>query len=372
MKAALTILFVLFLYGPAAAQDLPPDILADQYLLEATKALENGNPQGALQAFGKIEALDTEPPLEFAYFYGKLLVENGTALDDLLKGQSLLKSYVISIEKDSEHYTPTLELLSAVGSKLEKAEAARRAEQRRQEQLAKLKDQLPQFLADLMVSVQGGTFTMGGCMLLEQGEHCPDDQKPAHQVRVSSFEISKYKVTQELWEAVMGQNPSRFKSCPQCPVDVVSWNDVQAFLRKVNAQTGEKYRLLTEAEWEYAARGGQHSQGYRYAGSNNPSAVAWYSENSDDKGHPVGQKQANELGLYDMSGNGLEWVEDCWHESYAGAPSDGRAWEGGNCGQRVLRSNSMISYRPSLSSRSRNKPGRVGYDYGFRIARSLS
>ena len=132
MNRVLTLLFVLTLCDPAVAQDLPPDILADQYLLEATKALESGDPRGALRAFGKIEALDTEPPPEFAYFYGKLLVENSTALDDLLKGQSLLKSYVISIEKDSEHYTPTLELLSVVGAKLEKAEAKRRAEQQRQ------------------------------------------------------------------------------------------------------------------------------------------------------------------------------------------------------------------------------------------------
>ena len=118
MKRVLTLLFVLIFCGPGVAQDLPPDILADQYLLEATKALESGNPQGALRAFAKIEALDTEPPPEFAYFYGKLLVENSIGLDGLLKGQSLLKQFVLSIEKDSEHYTPTLELLSAVELKL--------------------------------------------------------------------------------------------------------------------------------------------------------------------------------------------------------------------------------------------------------------
>ena len=107
MKTALTFLFVLIFCGSASTQDLPPDILADQYLLEATKALENGNPQGALWAFGKIEALDTEPSLDFLFFYGKLLVENSTALDGLLKGQSLLKQFVLNIDKDSEHYPPT-------------------------------------------------------------------------------------------------------------------------------------------------------------------------------------------------------------------------------------------------------------------------
>ena len=308
MKTALTSLLVLFLCGPAAAQDLPPDILADQYLLEATKALENGDPQRALQAFGKIEALDTELPAEFAYFYGKLLVENSTALDELLKGQSLLKQFVLSIEKDSEHYTSTLELLSAVGTKLEKAEAEK-------QRLAKLKARLPQLLANLqknMVHVQGGTFTMG-CRP-ERGE-CDPDERPAHRVQVSGFEISKYEVTQELWEVVMGENPSRFEGCAQCPVENVSWDDVQKFLKNLNL-TDEQYRLPTEAEWEYAARGGQQSQNYKYAGSDNLGTVAWYAGNSGDKTHPVGQKQPNELGLYDMSGNALEWAQDWYGRDY--------------------------------------------------------
>ena len=307
MKTALTSLLVLFLCGPAAAQDLPPDILADQYLLEATKALENGNPQGALRAFGKIEALDTERPAEFAYFYGKLLVENSTALDELLKGQSLLKQFVLSIEKDSEYYTPTLELLSAVELKLERAEAERQA---------KLEVRLLPLLANLnmqMIHVAGGTFTMG--CTPEQGDDCYDREKPAHRVRVSSFEISKYEVTQELWEAVMGENPSRFKGCAQCPVENVSWDDAREFLKNLNL-TDEQYRLPTEAEWEYAARGGQQSQDYKYAGGDNLGTVAWYAGNSGDKTHPVGQKQPNELGLHDMSGNALEWVQDWYGRDY--------------------------------------------------------
>ena len=122
MKAALGFLIALLLYGPVSAQDLPPDILADMYLLEATKALEDGEAQEAIRAFGKIEALDTEPPPEFAYFYGKLLVENGATFNDLLKGQRLLKSYVLRVEKDSEHYTQTLELLSDASRKLRRIE----------------------------------------------------------------------------------------------------------------------------------------------------------------------------------------------------------------------------------------------------------
>jgi formylglycine-generating enzyme required for sulfatase activity len=165
-----------------------------------------------------------------------------------------------------------------------------------------------------MVYVQGGTFTMG--CTSEQGNDCESDEKPTHQVTLSSFYINKYEVTQALWSAVMGSNPSRFKGCDQCPVEQVSWNAVQEFIRKLNAMTGRRYRLPTEAEWEYAARGGRNSRGYKYSGSNNPGQVAWFRDNSSDKTHPVGQKQANELGLYDMSGNVYEWCSD-WYGDYS-------------------------------------------------------
>ena len=168
-------------------------------------------------------------------------------------------------------------------------------------------------------------------------------------MQVRDFEISKYEVTQELWAAVMGENPSHFTGCGQCPVESVSWEDIQEFLGKLNAGGGG-YRLPTEAEWEYAARGGQQSRGYKYAGGNNPSSVAWYGENNGNKTHQVGQKQANELGLYDMSGNVGEWVQDCSHDSYQGAPSDGRAWESGECGHRVLRGGLLLTLEADATS----------------------
>ena len=158
-----------------------------------------------------------------------------------------------------------------------------------------------------MVYVEGGTFTMGATS--EQRSDAYSNEKPTHQVTVSSFSIGKYEVTQEEWQAVMGSNPSYFKGTKR-PVEEVSWNDCLEFIRKLNAMTGKQFRLPTEAEWEYAARGGNRSRGYKYAGSNMIDNVAWYDGNSGDKTHVVGQMAPNELGLYDMSGNVYEWCYD--------------------------------------------------------------
>lgn len=164
-----------------------------------------------------------------------------------------------------------------------------------------------------MIAVKGGTFTMGATS--EQGSDAYDWEKPTHQVTLSDYYIGETEVTQALWKAVMGSNPSDF-SGTNLPVEWVSWDDCQTFITKLNQLTGKNFRLPTEAEWEYAARGGQKSRGYKYAGSNTLSDVAWYTDNSDSKTHPVKQKQANELGLYDMSGNVWEWCQD-WLGSYS-------------------------------------------------------
>jgi formylglycine-generating enzyme required for sulfatase activity len=162
-----------------------------------------------------------------------------------------------------------------------------------------------------MVRVEGGTFMMGS-PTTEQGG---SEDECQHSVRVGTFYIGKYEVTQAQWKAVMGSNPSHHKGCNDCPVEQVSWDDVQVFVKKLNSLTGKKYRLPTEAEWEYAARGGGNSKGFTYAGSNTPGSVAWYSDNSGRETHPVGRKTPNELGLYDMSGNVFEWCQNIY-EAY--------------------------------------------------------
>ena len=163
-----------------------------------------------------------------------------------------------------------------------------------------------------MVKVEAGTFMMGATSEMKDSYGW---EKPVHQVTLTNdYYMGKYEVTQALWEAVMGSNPSYFKG-DNLPVEKMSWKDCQRFISKLNSMTGRKFRLPTEAEWEYAARGGKKSRGYQYSGSSNISDVAWYDGNSGDKTHPVGTKQANELGIYDMTGNVLEWCQD-WYGSY--------------------------------------------------------
>jgi formylglycine-generating enzyme required for sulfatase activity len=215
-----------------------------------------------------------------------------------------------------------------------------------------------------MVFVQGGTFTMG--CTSEQGSDCYDDENPAHRVTVSSFNIGKYEVTQAQWKAVMGSNPSNFKG-DNLPVERVSWNEVQEFIRKLNAKTGKKYRLPTEAEWEYAARGGNKSKGYKYSGSSNINDVAWFDGNSGSTRHTVGTKLPNELGIYDMSGNVYEWCSD-WKGDYsASAQQDPTGVSSGS--NRVNRGGSWcsgaqfcrVAYRYSYS------PGYSSNNLGFRL-----
>ena len=218
-----------------------------------------------------------------------------------------------------------------------------------------------------MIRVEAGTFTMGATTEMKDPW---DDEKPTHQVTLTNdYYIGKYEVTQALWKAVMGKNPSNFKG-DNLPVEEVSWNDCQKFISKLNSITGKTFRLPTEAEWEYAARGGKKSRGYQYSGSNNLSDVAWYTDNSGSKTHTVGSKQANELGIYDMSGNVYEWCQD-WKGSYSSSSQVNptgdnsgsiRVFRGGSWGSTARSCRSSYRNNSTLDSRS--------YDLGLRLVLS--
>jgi formylglycine-generating enzyme required for sulfatase activity len=228
-----------------------------------------------------------------------------------------------------------------------------------QDPLGKQQQQLIERLVGKMIKISTGRFQMGG------NEYA--NEKPIHNVNIAAFKLGEFEVTQQQWQTVMGSNPSYFDNCINCPVENVSWNDIQSFLKRLSDQTGQLFRLPSETEWEYACRSGGRAQ--TYCGGNQVDDLAWHYKNSSSKTHPVGRKQANALGLYDMSGNVWEWVQDCYHDSYQGAPSYGIAWESANCDRRVLRGGSWSTNAISTRSFNRGRSTASGRtNYGFRLA----
>jgi formylglycine-generating enzyme required for sulfatase activity len=306
-----------------------------------------------------------------------------------------IEAYESYLEKDYKlHETEAHERISV----LEELEAKRRTEQKTKDKAAALAAEARRAkeaeaeqkrLAEeaqkndpfhhLMIPIKGGSFSMGSNMV--------DNEKPVHQVTVPDFNLCKYLVTQAQWKQIMGNNPSHNEG-DGLPVEMVSWFDVQEFLKKLNKKTGKTYRLPSEAEWEYAARGGQLSKGFEYAGSNDLNEVGWFREYSSDKPlsgewgndkiivnngktHPVGQKKPNELGLYDMSGNVYEWCEDDWHDNYKLAPNDGSAWvDTPRDAARVIRGGDSSMYSSGCSNAHRldSEPDNREYFIGYRLA----
>lgn len=227
--------------------------------------------------------------------------------------------------------------------------------------------------ADL-VRVEGGTFIMG--CTAEQGSDCMSAEEPAVPISVSTFYLSKYEVTQSLWVTVMGENPSDQQGCGNCPVEGISWEDAQFFIQNLSTKTGTQYRLPTEAEWEYAARGGEQSRGTKYSGSASVDEVAWCGVYRDGNTHPVGQKAANEIGLFDMSGNVAEYCED-WYsgDTYRliDRPNTSNPQGPDRGNNRVMRGGSFNSHAKNcrVSYRTYNRPdNRLLEGCGLRIARS--
>ena len=215
-----------------------------------------------------------------------------------------------------------------------------------------------------MVFIDGGTFQMGS----DKGSRI---ESPIHPVTVKGFYMGQNEVTQKQWQDVMGVNPSHYTECLNCPVEGVSWDDIQEFLAKLNKKSGKNYRLPTEAEWEFAACGGIASKGYEYSGSNNADEVAWYKSTSNEKTHPVGQKKPNELGLYDMSGNVQEWCSDYFSNNYYLESPQNNPKGPAKTNAHVLRGGSWDCSRSDVrnSSRGGTFPFDKGSYYGFRICK---
>jgi len=236
------------------------------------------------------------------------------------------------------------------------------------EQLKRPKNLILKDLINNMVLVDGGSFMMG-CSN-EQSNNCDKDETTVHRVVLSRFKIGKFEVTRSQWLEVMDKSRSTFNSCNQCAVSNVSWNDIQVFIKKLNKLTLKHFRLPTEAEWEFAARGGILSRGFEYSGSNDLDSVAWYDRNSKLSVKKVGQKNSNELGLYDMSGNVWEWCSDWYGENYYSesivdnpiGPMYGE--------DRVVRGGSWIvgPRNHRVAYRARESPDKRESYIGFRLA----
>jgi formylglycine-generating enzyme required for sulfatase activity len=325
-----------------------------------------------------------------------ILEKNKQIPSILTDTEKLIMSYISRLLADNDNirvstYITTVKVLHTEAEKKESVEMEKRKEEeerkekekqekeehdrlqqlREEESLRRQKEQEKQktftnSIGMKFVLIPAGEFMMGS------NEY--DSEKPVHNVTISKpFYLGVYPVTQREWKAVIGDNPSGFKG-DDLPVENISWHDVQEFIKKLNEKENiDKYRLPSEAEWEYAARAGTTT---RYSFGDDESKIgeyAWYWENSGNKTHPVGQKQSNPWGLYDMHGNVWEWVQDKYHNGYDGAPIDGSAWEDGGGALRVARGGSW--YGTARYCRSANRfddaPGLRGSNLGFRLLQEL-
>jgi len=218
------------------------------------------------------------------------------------------------------------------------------------------------------VWVQGGRYKMGCGSWTSD---CNETEKPVHTVCVNGFWIGKYEVTQGQWRRLMGDNPYFFQECgDNCPVEFVSWDEVEKFARKLSQNAGYTFRLPTEAEWEYACRSGGKSE--KYSGGDNADAVAWYAGNSGGRTHPVGQKRPNGLGIYDMSGNIGEFCQDWYDKDYYGRSPRNNPLGPSSNGHRVIRGGGWNTYRASYercASRDWTNPIGRSHNEGFRLVR---
>ena len=373
----------------ASPDELPPAIQADRYLLEAKIGMENNDYESAVDSLERFLTVATKHGIEipdvFWFTHAQALQRQGHSA----RAVESVKRYLIAAGQEGKHYLAALELL-AVAEKLPSTPAPVVAPQAPAMEADAADTRHSKVFADAlasggtgpdMVIVPNGSFRMG-CLLDDNS--CFRNEKPVHNVRISQqFALSRYEVTFAQWDACVsvggcrGYHPDdEGWGRGNLPVINVSWDDARAYVSWLSKESGKAYRLPSESEWEYAARAGSTT---KYSWGN---AIGTNRANcdNDDCGDsweytaPVGSFAPNAFGLYDMHGNVWEWVEDCWNDTYSGAPADGSVWRIGDCAGRVLRGGSWSYYPRSLRAalRIRNSSGLRFSSLGFRVARTLA
>ena len=357
----------------SAAQELPPEMQVDRLLVQAAREIDGGEHWSAVVTFERILAVSEEHGLEIPaeFWFRQAGVLQGAGLHE--RAIEASTRYLQEAGREGEHYRAALELLDA--AEIDLAEA-RRAEARARAAAERAEREIAAAVPEMVV-IPAGTFRMG----CPTRRRCEKDEKPVREVRVSSFELAKYELTFAQWDVCTEYGPCR--SVPDegwgrgdRPVVNVSFDDVQTYLGWLSRATGGPFRLPSEAEWEYAARAGTETR-YSWGddiGTNRANCDGCGSQWDDRETAPVGSFDPNPFGLYDMHGNVWEWVQDCWNDSYRGAPSDGSPWLRGSCDRRVARGGSWGAFPGSVRAAVRSG-GSTGYriDFvGFRVARSLT
>ena len=340
----------------AQDKELSPEIQLDLLISSAIKDMEAERWEDAVQNFEKALNLGVNLPGEIHFLYGKALLKSGNYEYSL----SSLTNYLTLVGREGKHYEDTITLI--VEAKNKQDEHKRRTTESKQQLTTTAKE-----TEDGMMFVKGGCYDMGD--IFDTGA---SDEKPVHRVCVGDFYLGKTEVTQKQWDDIVGRNPAKFE-CGDCPVERVSWNSVQDFIKKLNEKTGMNYRLPTEAEWEFAARSGGYKE--QWAGTNNKEEIGeyiWYGYTAKGRTHAVAGKTPNGIGLYDMMGNVWEWCSDLYDSHYyetspnkdPQGPSEGK--------NRVLRGGGWRSKDKGLRTTDRNSfipTSKKFTDIGFRLAR---
>ena len=364
-----------------AGVQLPPEIQADRHLLRAERAIGEQDFMGAKAAMDAILELQAEHDLElpepFPFRYAEVLERLGLYEEAI----EHVTEYLTVAGRDGEYYREALELLDSAEEMLRQIQLERQQAEAARQRAEAARRQANAEQMEKMVVIPAGTFQMG-CV---SGHDCDDLEIPVHPVHAVTisrpFALSRHEVTFDEYDrfaAATGRSLPDDEGWGRGtrPVINVSWDDAQAYVSWLSSETGVPYRLPSEAEWEYAARAGTTTAYWwgNEIGSNRANCDGCGSRWDDEMTAPVGSFGANAWDLHDMHGNVSEWVEDCWHETYAGAPADGSAWTaGGDCGVRVSRGGSRISSPRNIRAASRGGGGaRGGFSFnGFRVATTL-